>query len=197
MLTALLVRFPDYTIVERPSAALIARYRDELPPEVLDVWEQYWFGSFCAGYLKVVNPEQYAELLANTYRLTSSPVPPPALVLFATGMGDLIIGEDGYLSTIDYRHSRTEVLSEGADFFFGDLADSNMLVEELQWEPYLAARERLGEPAYDECFGYVPLLALGGPETVEQLQKVKLREHIALIAGFAGVLDRYDVKVKA
>jgi hypothetical protein len=190
MLTALLARYPDYTIVERPSPDLIARYRDQLPPEVLEVWEQYGFGSFCTGYLKVVNPEDYAELLADTYQLTSSPVPPPALVLFATGMGDLLIWEDGFLSIIDYRHGLTEILSEGTDFFFGDLVESNMLAEDLQWEPYLAARERLGEPAYDECFGYVPLLALGGPETVDQLEKVKLREHIYLISQVMGVLER-------
>ena len=190
MLTRLFARFPDYTIVERPSAELIARYRDQLPPEVLGVWEQYGFGTFCDGYLKVVNPEDYAQLLADTCQLVDSPVLPPALVLFTTGMGDLLIWEDGYLSIIDYRHGLTDVLSKGTHFFFGDLAESDMLVKDLQWLPYPAARERLGEPAYDECFGYVPLLALGGPETVEHLQKVKLREHIALIAGFTGVLER-------
>jgi hypothetical protein len=190
MLTALLARFPDYTIVERPSVTLIAHYRDQLPPEVLGVWEQYGFGSFCAGYLKVVNPEDYAELLANTCQLIDSPVPSSALVLFATGMGDLLIWEDGFLSIINYRHGLTDILSKGTHFFFGDLAESNILVEDLQWEPYPAACERLGEPAYDECFGYVPLLALGGPETVEQLRKVKLREHIALIAEFTGILER-------
>ena len=190
MLTALLARYPDYTLVERPSAALIARYRDQLPPEVLEVWEQYGFSSFCAGYLKVVNPEDYAELLADTYQLTSSPVPPPSLVLFATGMGDLLIWQNGFLSIVDYRHGRIKVISKDTDFFFGDLAKSNMLMRDLQWEPYLAARERLGEPAYDECFGYVPLLALGGPETVDQLEKVKLREHIYLISQVIGVLER-------
>ena len=190
MLTRLFTRFPDYTLVDRPSPALIARYRDQLPPEVLSVWEHYGFGSFCDGYLKVVNPDDYAKLLADTYQLTSSPVAPPALVLFATAMGDLLIWEDGYLSIIDYRHGLTDVISNGTDFFFSDLAESNMLVKDLQWEPYPAARERLGEPAYDECFGYVPLLALGGPETVNHLQKVKLREHIALIAEFTGVLER-------
>lgn len=190
MLTRLFARFPDYTIVERPSPALIAHYRYQLPPEVLSVWEQYGFGIFCDGYLKVVNPEDYADLLADTCQLTDSPVLPPALVLFATAMGDLLIWEDGYLSIINYRHGLTDIISKGTHFFFSDLAESNMLVEELQWEPYLAARERLGEPAYDECFGYVPLLALGGPETVEQLQTVKLREHIALIAEFTGMLER-------
>ena len=82
------------------------------------------------------------------------------------------------------------IFSPGLDFFFDDLADGETLSNQLYWEPYPAAREQLGEPAYDECFGYVPLLALGGPETVEHLQKVKLREHIALIAEFTGVLER-------
>ncbi|WP_082116290.1 T6SS immunity protein Tdi1 domain-containing protein [Hymenobacter terrenus] len=54
----------------------------------------------------------------------------------------------------------------------------------------MAARAHLGEPAYDECFGYVPLLALGGPETMEHLEKVKLREHIFLISQFTGILER-------
>ncbi|WP_376699423.1 T6SS immunity protein Tdi1 domain-containing protein [Listeria booriae] len=54
---------------------------------------------------------------------------------------------------------------------------------------YREAVEQLGEPAYDECFGYVPLLALGGAEKVENLQKVKLREHILLISALAGTIQ--------
>ncbi|MBQ6523394.1 MAG: DUF1851 domain-containing protein [Atopobiaceae bacterium] len=34
--------------------------------------------------------------------------------------------------------------------------------------------------------GYVPLLGLGGRETVNNLRKVKIREHIALIAQMVG-----------
>uniref|UniRef100_UPI000AF9B0D7 GAD-like domain-containing protein n=1 Tax=Hymenobacter terrenus TaxID=1629124 RepID=UPI000AF9B0D7 len=68
-LTKLLARFPDYTIVDRPTPELLAHYRDLVPPEILAVWEQYGFGTFCDGYLKVVNPEDYADLLADTYQL--------------------------------------------------------------------------------------------------------------------------------
>ena len=39
---------------------------------------------------------------------------------------------------------------------------------------------------YDECFGYVPLLALGGKEDVEHLKKVKMKEHIAVITQLTG-----------
>ena len=44
----------------------------------------------------------------------------------------------------------------------------------------------LGVPAYDECFGYVPLLSLGGSEKPENLQKVKLREHLELMYQMQG-----------
>lgn len=190
MLTKLFSRFPIYTIVSKPTSELIEKYRSLLPAEMLTVWKEYGFGSFCDGYLKVVNPNDYADLLADTYQLTSSPRQSPPVVLFATGMGDLLIWEDGYLTLVDYRHGNTNIVGKGFKIFFRSLTEYSYLIERLLWEPYPAAREKLGEPAFDECFGYVPLLALGGPETVAHLQKVKLREHIALIAEFTGVLER-------
>lgn len=55
--------------------------------------------------------------------------------------------------------------------------------------PYPEAVQKYGEPAFDECFGYVPLLSLGGPEVAENLQKVKLREHLNLITQFSGPVE--------
>ena len=46
--------------------------------------------------------------------------------------------------------------------------------------------ENLGIPAYDECYGYVPLLSLGGAEKPENLQKVKLREHLDIMYQMQG-----------
>ena len=190
MLTKLLAQFPAHTIVEKSTAELVAHYRDLIPSEVINVWEQYGFGTFRDGYLKIVNPNEYADVLAGTYELTSTSAPAPPVVLFATAMGDLLIWEDGFLTRVDYRHGQTQIVADNFKLFFQDLTDEEYLNDMLGWEPYLAARERLGEPAFDECFGYVPLLALGGPETVEHLEKVKLREHIALIGQFTGVLER-------
>ena len=192
MLTKLLTRFPVYHIIDNPTPDFVDQYRALVPPELIEVWEQYGFGTFCDGYLKIVNPADYAELLANTYQHTSTPAPTSAssLVLFATAMGDLLVWERGYLVLVDYRHGHTNSVAKNFKLLFRNITDSFYLSNTLRWEPYLAARERLGEPAFDECFGYVPLLALGGPETVEHLEKVKLREHIALIGQFTGVLER-------
>lgn len=53
-------------------------------------------------------------------------------------------------------------------------------------EKFNEAVEMHGSLSYDECFGYVPLLAIGGKETTKNLKKVKIREHIALITALVG-----------
>ena len=74
MLTKLLARFPAYTIAEKPTPELVAQYGDLVPPELIEVWEQYGFGTFCDGYLQVVNPNDYAALLesVDSHRSQSS-----------------------------------------------------------------------------------------------------------------------------
>ncbi|WP_083536288.1 T6SS immunity protein Tdi1 domain-containing protein [Chryseobacterium vrystaatense] len=54
---------------------------------------------------------------------------------------------------------------------------------------YFPAREKLGEPAFEESYGYVLLLGLGGPEKVENLEKVKLKEHILIVAQALGKIE--------
>ncbi|HET9505145.1 MAG TPA: T6SS immunity protein Tdi1 domain-containing protein [Hymenobacter sp.] len=190
MFTKLLAHFPEYTIHAKPTPELLARYGPLVPPEMLVVWQEYGFGTFRNGYLKVVNPDEFNELLADTYQLVSTPAAAAPIVLFATAMGDLLIWEDGFLIRIDYRHGETEIIGRNLTLFFKNHVDDFNPQQRLRWEPYPAARARLGEPTFDECFGYVPLLALGGPETVDHLQKVKLREHLYLISQFTGVLER-------
>jgi hypothetical protein len=46
-----------------------------------------------------------------------------------------------------------------------------------------------GHPAFNECFGYVPLFGLGGPEKVDNLNKVKLIEHIYLTTQIMGQIE--------
>jgi hypothetical protein len=67
-----------------------------------------------------------------------------------------------------------------------DLADEGFLRDNLNDTNYPAAKEKLGELEYDECYGYVPLLELGGAEKIDNLQRVKIKEHISLIAQTVG-----------
>lgn len=66
------------------------------------------------------------------------------------------------------------------------LQTANWMKNILSIKQYKAATKKLGKLEYDECFGYVPLLALGGKESVSNLKKVKIFEHIALITEMTG-----------
>ncbi len=137
------------------------------------------------GYLKIINPDLFQELLTETYFRSHVAIP-----IFSTGMGDIIAWEENrYLRMINYRKGKFQGISAGFEFFFSDLSNDSFLNKYLDWNPYQEAVKRYGKPGFDECFGYAPLLGLGGPEKVENLKKVKIIEHIYLITQFMGPVE--------
>lgn len=131
---------------------------------------------------KNLNPNEYKSLLEQSYFLGNVSIP-----IFATAYGDLITWEEGqYVGIVKYRYGVNDVIYSGFDFFFDDLSDGELDDKYLSIKQYKAAIKQLGTLEYDECFGYVPLLALGGKESVNNLKKVKIREHIALITEISG-----------
>ena len=164
------------------SEELIKEYEDKLPSEMIAFWKEFGFGTFYKGYLKSINPNEYKNLLEKSYFLGDVSIP-----IFATAFGDLITWEeDQYVGIVKYRYGVNDVICSGFDFFFDDLSEGELDDEYLSIKQYKAAIKKLGTLEYDECFGYVPLLALGGEESVNNLKKVKIREHIALITEISG-----------
>ena len=96
------------------------------------------------------------------------------------------MAKDRYIGIVKYRYGDFDVIDDGFDFFFDELTNGELDDDELNIKQYKAAIKKLGNLEYDECFGYVPLLALGGKESVNNLKKVKIREHIAMIYEFVG-----------
>ncbi|WP_433745904.1 T6SS immunity protein Tdi1 domain-containing protein [Falsibacillus pallidus] len=177
--------FDDFKIDEKVSDLIIEKYTGQIPSEVIDIWRKFGFGSVLQGYLKIINPDKLEELLEEVYTRFQEAIP-----LFVTSMGDIIVWEKGrYLNLLNFRRNDVSVISAGFDFFLEDLNDEDFLIDELKWVPYSSAVEKYGEPNFDECFGYVPLLGLGGSERVENLQKVKWIEHIYLITQFMGPIE--------
>ena len=61
------------------------------------------------------------------------------------------------------------------------LEETGYFYEKANLKNIKEALNMLGTVSYDECYGYVPLLSLGGAEKPENLRKVKLREHLELM----------------
>lgn len=176
--------FSDFKLYKKVTEDTISKYKDRVGEDVVEIWEKYGFGSTFNGYLKIINPDDIKELLEETYIMPFDDIP-----VFVTGMGDIIACDSrGNFVIIDYRHQRIEVLWTKKeiewDFFFDEDCQ-----EEWQWNPYFEAVEKYGEPQYDECFGYEPLLSLGGKESVDNLRKLKYEVHIIIMAEIQGILS--------
>ena len=168
---------------ERPaSRETCEKYSAILPAELTDAWQRYGFGSLLDGYLRMVDPADYQDLLADTYFRGDVSVP-----IFVTAFADIVIWERGrYLRLVNYKDGVFQGIAAGFGFFWEDLASGAFDTRFFERPLYQDAVRRLGGLAFDESFGYVPLLALGGSRGSEHLQKVKTREHIQLIAQAAG-----------
>lgn len=161
---------------------LVSKYEAILPDELTRIWRDYGFGSMYSGYIKVINPEEYQELLNETYFRGTSSVP-----IFATAFGDIITLEEGqYIGMVKYKDGNFVMLAKNFKRFMQNLADDYFWEKYFQIFQYEEAVKKLGEPEHDECFGYVPLLGLGGSEKADNLNKVKIKEHIELISIMVG-----------
>ncbi|MBC1673481.1 T6SS immunity protein Tdi1 domain-containing protein [Listeria welshimeri] len=174
----------DFKLNNEVPNEVIEKYKNLVPKEIITLWKDYGFGTFMQGYFKSVNPDEFNDILQeSSQRYTDS------IVLFATGMGDLIIWSEGYVRLLNYRYGRVKTILFTFEFFFQNIADLDFRSNDLSWLPYPEAVEKYDVPAYDECFGYTPILGMGGAEKVENLKKVKLREHIYLITQFMGPIE--------
>lgn len=175
----------DFQLIQKPESSLVEKYQSLLPEKLIQLWQEHGFGSIVDGYLKIINPDDLQDSLQELY----SPVYKNPIVMFATGMSDLIIWENSYTVLVNCRHRSSKVIESGFKYFMEDIYDRAFIDEELKGEHYFQAKKRLGEIAFDECYGYMPLLGLGGSEKVENLQKVKIKEHVSIVAQTIGKIQ--------
>lgn len=174
----------DFKKVANVPKGVISEYDGRLPKDIIELWNEYGFGSFLNGYLKVINPHDYDDIVKESYFDADKGIP-----VMVTGLGDVITYEEGYMVGIFYRYSDSSVLKKGTELFFRDLMDEWYVNNKIKNQQYTKAVVKYGLLGYDECFGYVPLLGMGGKERVENLQKVKIKEHIELITQMVGRIE--------
>lgn len=160
-------------------------YEGVVPPVLLDTWRESGLASTSAGFVRLVDPSSLVDLVAETSIGFEGAVP-----LFTTALADIGILINGRIEVLKYRHGRVGILPTRPESLFRFIGSptGREHADYLAWEPYPAAVERLGVPTPDDCFGFTPLLVLGGPESADTLETVKLREHVLLITQFAGPL---------
>ncbi|MFS9009612.1 T6SS immunity protein Tdi1 domain-containing protein [Streptococcus infantis] len=161
---------------------VIEKYASKVPDELVELWQQYGLGFLLDGYLKIINPEEYIEFVQNTYFRGDLSIP-----IFITAFGDIItLEERDYLRIVDYKEENFTTILEDMYYFLEDLEDEELLKDYFDIPLYEEAVKEYGSLDYNQCFGFVPLLVLGGKRDLVNIDKVGIKEHLELITQITG-----------
>lgn len=152
---------------------VIEKYKDQVPAELVQIWQEDGLGTFLDDYL---------ELLQDSYFRGGVAFP-----MFVTAFGDIITWEENaYVGIVQYNIQDLDIMIKRMDRFIEYVDDEDFKDDYFDIPLYKKAVAKHGELAYDECFSFVPLLALGGSKDVEHMDKVKVLEHIYLMYQLTG-----------
>ena len=156
---------------------VIDKYQQQIPKELLELWKKEGQCLLLNGYLRVVNPDDYLKFIQRTYFRGKLSIP-----IFITAFGDIItLEENKYLRIVRYKDGDFVSILENMYYFLQDLEDEELLEDYFEIKLYEEAVARFGTLSFDQCFGFVPLLALGGQKHISNIDKVNTLEHLSLI----------------
>ena len=165
----------------------IDRYRGKLPDQLLKYWHTYGWCGYADGLFWTVNPEEYEPALEAWIGETAFMEQDAYHVIARSAFGKLYLwGEKtGFtlqissMSSYAVPHSPPKAsLDTEAQWFFGMMGR-----EENDFNEFFApALNKFGRLNSDEMYGFVPALAMGGPDDFGHLQKLKAVEHLVYLA---------------
>ncbi|MGF6822551.1 hypothetical protein M2317_001458 [Microbacterium sp. ZKA21] len=184
-----MVEIADFVPHAPVPAEIIEEYRGRVPDELIEIWEQYGYGTFGLGFLRVIDPKLYEAEVGDCIGKTQGDG--IAIPIMTTGLGDLITWEPSVgVVGILYREGRTVGINSTLDnfLFMVGLDGADELADTLKWDLFPEAVEAHGELPYDQSFIFVPLLSLGGAAEVENLHKRETIPAIQVAVDLQGVI---------
>jgi hypothetical protein len=165
-----------------PGDDWISRYRGRLPDPLLDLWREAGWCSYGNGMLWVVDPAQLSDVIEDW---DDSGAEPP-LAFLRTSFGHVYFWRDGSVWSLDVHRGSLSRVTENIALMFTLLGDPEIRTKMLRQPLHEEMVARLGRPERDECFAFVPALALGGSGAPETVQRVRMREQLGILAQLTG-----------
>ncbi len=164
----------------------LEEYKDGLPFEIFEVLREEGISNFMNGFLWTINPKEYADWLNEWLKFDTVCVP------FArTALGDVFFMKDGRIALLHSNKALVEFVTKKVNWFFDRfLCDDEYVDKYFDRTLYKEVdKESQNTLNFDECFGFEPILSLGGDEKVENLRKVKLREYLHILSQADGEVN--------
>ena len=170
----------------------INRYQGKLPKLLLEYWADHGWCGYGDGIFWIVNPQEYEGVVASWIEGTKLQERDTYHLIARSAFGDLyLFGEKtGFSLKISSVLSRYVI--NNLDFRTEEMdrhLQGFLLTREVDANNYgdlfKPAKQKLGTLRNNEMYGFVPALMLGGPDTLDHLEKVKAVEHLTLLSQIA------------
>lgn len=167
----------------------IDRYQGKLPNLLLEYRAEHGWCGYGDGIFWLVNPQEYEGVVASWIEGTKFEKLDNYHIIARSAFGDLYCwGEKtGAYLNITSILSRYIVFNSTLGLEHMDKQLQNFfLTRNLDNDDYgglfKPAKKKIGVLRHDEMYGFVPALTIGGPDTLEHLEKVKALEHLILLS---------------
>lgn len=144
-----------------------------LPKEIIELWEEYGFGEYGDGLIKVVAPREYMNSLYTWLgQKDFNKIP-----IIVTAFGDIFYYrklEDNKndVSLLNIHYRKIEVCGYSyQEFFESYILDEDVIKNVLRADLYKQAVKELGKLDYNEIFFFTPALVLGGGKDIKYVKK--------------------------
>lgn len=177
--------------------AFLAKYAHKAPKELITLWQEVGLGTFGDGLFRIVSPDDYQDFV-DTYIEDREKYFEYLLPFMTTAFGDIFVWVKDicqnreYVIFINVRSGDWNIITSRMDLLFSLYIISEECLKryfDLKVSDFSKLVDRLGLPAEDECYGYVPALALGGSKSLKNIQVVKMLPYIDMIAQMIGAFD--------
>lgn len=138
-------KYPPGNDLRKPTAETLEQFQGKLPAELLDFWQEYGFGNYGGGLLKIIDPTDYVDTLTLWLGEQEDCFP-----ILMTGFGTLFIYRKrsetaGDMCLLDIHYRRSGSFSTGfSDFFERILPAENFAEQFLRVDLFQEASAKHG-----------------------------------------------------
>ena len=163
----------------KPDEEILKFGKEMLPPEILYLWENYGFGEYANGLLKVVDPRDYV----NSLYTWLGGVDYNKIPIIVSAFGDIFYyrkleDNENDVSLLDIHYRKVDVCAWSYQVFFKNyIIDKNVRKNILREDLYNESVNKIGNLKYNEIFFFAPALIVGGIEKVEYVKKGDAKVH--------------------
>ena len=178
----------DVQNYDLPNTEILEKYKGYFKTDkdefdiIYQLWLQDGFSSYRNGLFWLIDPDVYTKI-AHKFNAASK-----SSVAFArSAMGGIFLFDKKDIGdSIEYLNphlNNIKIISTSFQVFISmDVTSTSFWKRECYGKFEINSIEKYGTLAFDECYSFVPALALGGSEKVEELHKVKIFENLDLLS---------------